>query len=173
MVLPRFGQKLEWLVIICNNKKVSKFNPVSNIQKFTIARGYEHNAEVKQSLPCSFVYTNFVDPPFCLHDICKLNQSIQWFVLLIQLLVFVDVYFKIIMLWHCSEVYIKVFSNVTPLTTIGQVKASNIRQLVKISGIDSLLGCEALEACRSLDMRRMWFWDISGTLSLFRLFFWL
>jgi DNA replicative helicase MCM subunit Mcm2 (Cdc46/Mcm family) len=38
------------------------------------------------------------------------------------------------MFWHCSEVYIKAFSKVTPLT-IRQVKASNIGQLVKISGI--------------------------------------
>jgi hypothetical protein len=32
MVLPRFGQKLEWLVIICNNKKVNKFSLVSTNQ---------------------------------------------------------------------------------------------------------------------------------------------
>ena len=36
--------------------------------------------------------------------------------------------------WHCSEVYIKAFSKATALT-IRQVKASNIGQLVKISGI--------------------------------------
>jgi DNA replication licensing factor MCM7 len=35
---------------------------------------------------------------------------------------------------HGSEVYIKAFSKVTPLT-LRQVKASNIGQLVKISGI--------------------------------------
>jgi DNA replicative helicase MCM subunit Mcm2 (Cdc46/Mcm family) len=35
---------------------------------------------------------------------------------------------------HYSEVYIKAFSKVTPLT-LRQVKASNIGQLVKISGI--------------------------------------
>jgi DNA replicative helicase MCM subunit Mcm2 (Cdc46/Mcm family) len=43
-------------------------------------------------------------------------------------------YLKLILIWHCSEVYIKTFSKATPLT-IRQVKASNIGQLVKISGI--------------------------------------
>jgi DNA replicative helicase MCM subunit Mcm2 (Cdc46/Mcm family) len=41
---------------------------------------------------------------------------------------------KLNFVWHCSGVYIKAFSKVTP-HTIRQVKASNIGQLVKISGI--------------------------------------